>query len=380
MRVSIRDREVLGLLSPLDLATYLRMHMWCEKGTIGTSGSIWCLEENREFFEIVQPRDERSRDYVLRISDALSTLEIVEQRSQLEILRDIGTISSDLIRIKPTTSRLSNSGIPIQDGVALIEQARDMMLAAACATVTHRPVFHTKKPTVATDYLRKVHLGQTEQGSFVVTIESPVPPVLKAQQSQLPTMEEDPFARKVTKKLAESLRAVREAAGRSAATGDLEPFTQAVRFGVSANLCDALSGLQENIGSRSLQIQISWAPVREMREELPSAVTISDDVVILMREASRRFKELGPPEEVEIEGFVNTLHRPEGAERGRITMATVTDGVLHKVTMELDKPEYDKAIEAHKQERSISCTGVLTKEGRGFVLSDPRDFRVEEDD
>ena len=53
-----------------------------------------------------------------------------------------------------------------------MERARDLVLAAACAAITKRAYFATRKPTKATDYLSRVRMGQTERGSYVLTIRS----------------------------------------------------------------------------------------------------------------------------------------------------------------------------------------------------------------
>ena len=68
--------------------------------------------------------------------------------------------------------------IPLEDGALLARSARGMMLAAACSTYERRRAFHTRKPQVAVDYMKGLSLGQTEIGSFVLTVISPVPPRL----------------------------------------------------------------------------------------------------------------------------------------------------------------------------------------------------------
>jgi hypothetical protein len=189
--------------------------------------------------EIVLPLREEVGDFALRVSEVLKVLESVEHRSQLEILRDLLTSSSDLIRVRASTGQTTNGSIPLDLAVLFVEEARDLMLAAACSTVGPRAYYARRKPAQANDYLRGVRMGQTERGSYVLTILSPVPPSLRAAEPE--DAPPEPFERKVSRTLATALASVRTAAQRAAVTGDMQPFREAVEFGVSANFCDALS-------------------------------------------------------------------------------------------------------------------------------------------
>ena len=51
-----------------------------------------------------------------------------------------------------------------------------MVLAAACSLREPRPVYGARNDREANEFMRRVRLGQTEVGSFVVTILSPVVP------------------------------------------------------------------------------------------------------------------------------------------------------------------------------------------------------------
>jgi hypothetical protein len=46
------------------------------------------------------------------------------------------------------------------------------------------------------------------------------------------------------------------------------------------------------------------------------------------------------------------------------------------VRLSLQRPEYDQAILAFKEKRPIEVTGDLVKEGKSWVLREPRNFVV----
>jgi hypothetical protein len=94
MKVTIKDREVLQALDSEAVADYLLAYGWKQVEQIGDKGTAWklCAEQNREY-EILLPLRRTVGDYVLRMADILRTLEVAEQRSQLDIWNDIEQIT-----------------------------------------------------------------------------------------------------------------------------------------------------------------------------------------------------------------------------------------------------------------------------------------------
>src|SRR4051812_12848880 len=79
--------------------------------------------------------------------------------------------------------------------------------------------------------------GQTEHGSFVVTLLAPVPPLLQPKlDPSWASPADEPMERLVTRRLMQALEASRTAA-EMALSGDAKAFEDAVNAGVSANLC-----------------------------------------------------------------------------------------------------------------------------------------------
>jgi hypothetical protein len=290
--------------------------------------------------------------------------------------------SADVIRVRLAHRELEDGSLPLEEGALFFQKAKDMMLAAACATAGPRAYFPSKKPNQAMDYLRKTRLGQTEPGSFVLTIISRVPPSLSASNGALFEMEE-PFERRVALTLAQSLTAVGTAAASAASTGSVESFISAVPKGVSANLCDALVGMTGSLDSRrALEVAFSWSRNRPLSSDqsIPGKILIPPDAMPMIAEAGRYFKETSPREDFELRGPVVKLERAENAATGRVTVLGFVDDQPRKVTFELSEPNYHQAITAHKQEQTVVCYGVLLREGWAFRLSDPHDFSILEND
>lgn len=391
MKATVRDIDTLKSVQPLEFVAYLRANGWQEYEHIPERASVWSLDSGSNGgYEILLPLRRDFRDFANRISEALYTLEVAEQRSQLEILQELGTASADIVRVRINPSDAMNGSIPLDDGVDLFQRAREMMLAAACAAVEPRSQYQTRKPNKAVDYLSKVHVGQTERGSYVVNLLSRVAPNLEAATPSstenvttlFPTQPfeaTDPFERLVTRTLADALEATRVAAEYSAATGTIEYFNEAVAKGVSANLCEAIVGMSESGGGKGLEIGLRWALARPMLDTPSVKVSFPADTMPLIEEAARIFRKVRTQEGVVVEGYVIRLVKKETDEKGTVTVASFVEDNPRLINVTLDDADYQRAIKAHKYGIRVTLYGNLIKQGGQFVLVNHHGLVIESD-
>jgi hypothetical protein len=381
VNVSIRDKDALASIPPLEAAAYLRSRGWHEHRVLPKRGSFWVLKDNSgEEYEAALPLDRDVGDFPLRMSELLRVLEVVEKRSQLEILRDIMSTASDVISIPANYSDAVDGSIPINDGVSFTQQARDLMMAAACSTAAPRPAYLRRKPAKAVEYLNALRLGLPERGSYVLNIFSKVPPFLKAAGGQLTLPSDEPFERQVTITLARALWVIRRASAAAAATGDLEWAQKAVRSGVSANLCEALVALRQFTDvSKGFAVNFSWSRTRPAPQNVPTRVTMTNDVLLVVDEIGRILRATAPREDFKLNGLVVRLAKDRGDEHGKVVVSAPVEGQDRRISVELDAKNYDLAIQAHKEGMRVSCLGDLLKDGVTYRLQNPRGFAVAPD-
>ena len=151
--------------------------------------------------------------------------------------------------------------------------------------------------------------------------------------------------------------------------------------GVSANLCDALTGLHTLTKSKALSISVGWAAVRPSGSLPKTPVNIPRDAVPVLREASRMFKQRHPDAEAELVGYVTLLRRDEGALFGNVSVIDEGSAPPRRVRVaDLPVALYDRVLDAHRAEQKIRVIGNLRKEGRWWVLRGARDLEVLADD
>ncbi|MFK4503545.1 hypothetical protein ABIF86_007836 [Bradyrhizobium japonicum] len=381
MRALIRDPQAIGSVTPLNVIGYLRSRGWTLYSDVRGRFSVW-VHPNHPDEEILVPATRDARDYVAQLAEVLQELENAEGRSQLEILKDLQNSGFDIVRLAAQGPSTADGTVRIDAGVRLFEQARELLLSAACATVKPRPVFHSRKPAPALDYMSKARLGQTEQGSYVLTILSPVSPQLTFH-SETDLFPSEPFERSVVKTLAGSVELAMGAAEAASTSADMSflPFQASVGGGVSANLCEAILGLFGTVDASAIDLSIAWSLNRPApADHTPSHLRLNSDFVPALREAARLFRAHDKLEGYLIEGPVVKLERFEGSDVGIVTIYARIEGIMRKVAVVFPSQSYNVAVWAHQTYRPVRVTGTVVKQGRSYMLLNPTELQPISDD
>ena len=363
MKASIWDTVALIAVSPAALSAYARGAGWARIEPYGDHSDVYVAEG---LPEIILPRTQRLGDYANVVSQLIEIFARAADMDEFSLYRDLLTSDRDVIRVRVKGE--DDGAVSLIDGVNLIGGARDMLLAAACSLWQPQPLYRAGANKEANDYLRQVRLGQTEQGSFTVTLLTPVvPPPMQLLDSEW-DIENDPIQRRITKRLAGALTATREATEKTVG-GDDDAFTMAVRSGASANLCEALVNLIEPFPA--LDVSLSWARTRP-RERARDVIRFDNDDASILREAARAFRNREPRPDERLFGFVHRLKRNENETDGTITLRADIDGRSQSITAVLNQNDYALAIEAHEGRAAVIAVGDLERVGQRWSLLNPR--------
>ena len=375
MTTNLGDRKALLAVSPLALSAYAHVAGWSKSEDYGDHSDVY---SGPRLPEIIIPRIQRLGDYAQVVTRLIEIFAQVADVEKAVLYNDLVVADRDVTRVRVNNGD-DNGTIDLEQGANLVSGSRDMVLATACSLREPRAVYRAGANREANDYLRRVRLGQTEHGSFIVTLISPVipPPV---QQPLLPDTEngEDPLERQVTRRLAQALSATHSATARTMG-GDTEAFTRAVPEGTSANLCEALVQM---IGPfAALDVSTTWARTRPMREPR-DVVRFSKDDALILREAARSFRNREPKLDVRLLGSVRRLKRDDTETDGTVTLRAYFDGRFQSVTAILSESDYNLAIEAHRENAQIIVEGDLDRFGQRWRLVNPHLAKIisEEDD
>jgi hypothetical protein len=367
--------HIADFVNPEVAELYLLAHGWEAKQRT-RAFSTWSRPD-LEDVALFLPLSREPEDFDERLEQFVQRLARIEGSDWPTTATNLRYAASDLVRVRLVSPRVGPGELPITDGAKLFDGTRDLIQAAACAAVQPRPAYGPKKSGTVVEYLDGVRLGQTERGSYVVTVISDVEP--EEQGSILPDEAKHlqvPFQRRVTTQLVLALDAARGTAERVLEGADVKVFEDAVDQGVSANLCDALHTMGEESQSSTVEVTVDWAVSRRPTVQ-GRRVTVEPKFLPVLSEASRALKQLGPFEDVEVVGIVGVLDRGTDDEVGTIVIEGVAMGARRNVRVELPDAQYHRAVEAHDAKRTVSIRGTLIKDRKSWRLFDPGPLRIE---
>jgi hypothetical protein len=367
VKAQILDADALRAITPSALAAYARSRSWRRTEPYGQHADVYVSPRDDE---ALIPRTDRLGDYAAAVSSVIGAFAKEADTDEFSIYRDVLGADHDVVRVRAVVDD-DDGSIPIDAGVEIVRQSRDMLLAAACSIHNPLPYYRAGANRDATDYMRSVKLGQTEIGSFVVTLLAPVPPLLSPQQPTLDPswagLDDEPWERLVTRRLVKALTASRNAT--EASVSEQSAFEKAVEHGVSANLCEALAGLVEQ--SQETEISVAWAKTRPEAEPRSRIVFSRKDGAIL-KEAARTFRLRQAKENETLFGKVTDLHRGTTEIDGKVTLKALIEGKLQSVTALLDSSTYSKVLLAHDRKLPVVVRGDLRRIGQRWSLEQAR--------
>lgn len=366
MKSMITDKEALSQVSLISVSSYLRSNGWSELEEEDSRAFFW--EKDDE--EILVPKNQTTKDYSIRVSQILKVLSDVEERSQNQIYNDIVRSTFDCVRLRINDSSIRNGNIPIEVGSRLYSKAYDLIASSAYSTNQSKPFFRGGRPKIVNEFLSKTKLGQSEEGSYIVSILTPIPP--KPMDFQEGASK--PFSRRVTTKLNDALVAINSSTLQFVTNGRMDVFKDSISHGVSANLCDAISTL---IGDEGLEVETSFTWSSSWGNESgPTLIQIPADSFDILKEVSTYLKEVAPLDNFSLEGSVVKLQRIDDNSTGQITVHSEVEDRLRKISIDLDPNDYNVAIDAHSNGRIFKCNGELEKIGHTFILKNPRNVEA----
>jgi hypothetical protein len=367
------DLDAIGALSPRAVVAYLESKGWKRVAAYGEYGALVARTINDEKHELIVPTSPTTKDFVRTMSLFVSDLVEIEDRSPYDIIRDLGLAPYDVFHVRaPEADDLGS--ISLSAGVKMHEQARAVLAAAANAAAAPTPrAYWQGRPFERVDsYLNALRLGQTQRGSFVLSLLSPwdFEPNISLQTSLL--LDDVPFGRSVTRTLARTFIATRRALSEAVSADVSTAFMKAVPEGVSINLCDALATLiREGDG---IDLSINWSLTKPENEVLPLRLRREDAQTLT--EARQMLAKNEPSPDTSVEGVILQITNDQTSFDGSVVILAPVNGAIRKVRTTFLENDRKTVFEAGQQKQGIRVVGQLARHGRWLQLENPHDLSL----
>ncbi len=375
-------------LSVEQVRGYLLARGWRQERTIGAQGSAWSHPQRADDCLIMTHLPDAT-DYPRRMAQIISTLATIEHRTITQVLDAVRHMSCDVIRVRLA----GHEDPPLREGVAALDGLPKLLQASALSVLSPRAYYASRVPAEVSAYMATLRLAHTEPGSFVLRVASPLHTLSTPPQPPLPGMSastSEPFGRRVTQQLAQSVAIAAQAAALATREGRLDPLEDAVAQGVSANLLDALAAFGAASDAQgSFSLELDWASAWERPPRtVPDRVEVEGAWLSMMQRASASFRQRPLPlSEASLVGMVFKLAelRPSSersARMGKVSLWVASGDKMRAVDAELSGPNYQIAARAHQEERPIQIRGVLDQRNPrwSFLSAHEVEFFYEDDD
>lgn len=363
--------EILQLIKPQQVRGYAIAKGWHRVQNV--NGDIALFEHPQgRFDQLIVPMNESIDDYAERLRDVVANFAAFESRRVGEVLADLLTPESDILRYRVASAATGKGSIPLLEGIRLLEGAKRSILAAACSVVnpiTHHP---RMSRTEAQQLLSACHLGQTERGSYAVSISCPLRAV---EQDQVLISGNEPFTRRAVSNLMRSLSRVV-----SSIEADAVPDIFESRENlpvISVNLCEALLQMQSSEEGSHLDVKVSWATTLRPREQIPEIVRIKHEYFPIIEDISKKLRPAQAPAASLFVGNIDNLGGEPGADgrmQGEALLSVMFEEQMQLVRVVLSADDWGTAHAALGVHGIVKFQGVLHRGTRTHRITDIREF------
>jgi hypothetical protein len=378
-------KDVVSALRPENVRLYLTSRGWVGEPYGKGGKGLTFRHSSTPQADLLLPLNRELGDYAARMAELVTSLAAIEDRPWPQIIKDLSGPPGDVIRLRVVADDATLGNLPLDEGIGLLRGARDMLLAASCSTLSPQPFHPQKLPRKVRDLLRSCKLGQTERGSFVATIITPVPPLIQTTMGFLDEesrLDMEPFPRRVTTRLMSSLGFVSDAIQ----AGTPGQILEGIEKGVSANFCDALQAMKPSGNESRLDISVSWSATRgPVPDTVPQTVSFPQESFLVIEEAGRQLRLRAFARREEYRGSLlatEYVKRPFNSDLvGRVIIASEVAGQSARIKVDLEPEDFKRACDALPDRKQVAVTGVIRHEVkvREYELTEARGFRVVED-
>jgi hypothetical protein len=329
--------------------------------------------------QVIVPVDTTLADYDEAVAEAVRKLAAYERRPANEVLEHLLLPPADVLRFREISPDAEAGNLPFDHAVRMINGTRRLLLSAAHSVLVPQAYHQRLSRSEAEEFVNRCRLGQTERGSFVLNVACPL-----ELQLALPGLAAEPFARRVTNLLMQSLDALARAADTARADDLLD---QTRNPGISANLCESLLLLRPGGDRATLTVSATWSRALLPESREPARHVQLPQVVFEVAEAiAPRLRTAPVPRPARFLGFVDVLSgqpsRDDPRPSGEVDFTLFDDeqGEIRARGI-LDADDYATAAAAHLASDVVAFKATLRRLPRMSRVDNITDFkRVEFDE
>lgn len=334
----------------IDVTKYLAENGWYKSSEIRDTFQIW---HSREFpeSEVTLPLSEDHKRYEVLLLDTIEELSEYLKVSHESLIKQISPPDFDSIMVRAVADDVRNGVIPFDDGIKLFSSSYQLL--KHCSKKVKK--FKNKNKHLGS-YYNHIGLGQTQIGSYVVALHSPLYRVNSEEEPNL--FDSNSSLGRMINKLFYSKLA--KASFVFARESDIDVITQKLlELDIDKKDCDALIDIFGFKAHRDIEIKVNWSSKEYIEEKYQSPISFYSRDAQKIVEYREILKAKKTEKSIQLSGEVADLHRGYDDDLGRAKLRTKYQERELSVSFTVTEDLYPTIARAHVTKKVVTLTGEL---------------------
>jgi len=315
------------------------------------------------FEQVTIPLDKKLRDYKNAMYDSVCKIAYVEKKSVEQLMLYLLNPNTDILKIRLDKKEVETGNIMFDDAIQLFDNAKKLIAATALDVINPKKIHYGRIDEPVQKFLSQCRFGQTEIGSYVVSVICPFVdfPKTEGYKKLNAFFDEEQYAYSLTREVINRLMTNVATIKREIDDGNLQSLAN-YDSPISSNFYEALSGLSMDTEDTTVEFMAEWSPTVQSNRCQYNRISVTNDYYEPIKTIISKIKEC-TNERTEIVGKIKELKAApviDNREHGTIIVVYVGDNARAKsVTVKLDREDYDKAVAAHQHGKAVKVVGDL---------------------
>lgn len=367
MIYSVDLKEMAGRISFVDLCKYVGDIGWDKyRGKVAEGLAVYQKQLNNKFYQIKIPCNREFSDYAESIYHSVELIAATEDKSIEQIILELLNPMSDILRVRHKSKDVENGSILVEDAINLFDNAKKMLLNATLDILSYKKIHKGRIPEEVSKFINNCRYGQTEIGSYVISLVCPFMNIHEGKIQQLSLFSDENISaysltRKATKKVIDSINAIR---GTIEHGDDLSNLIDNPENRISVSFIESLTNMNLSQENNSIEISAKWAPTVSENKAYMDCATLSHDHYSPLKTIVDKYKKEDEISTIVLDGRIAKLTaspKIEDRKNGQAQLVYIDENSqAKKVMLELGKDEYDIAIQAHSAGKTIRASGEFS--------------------
>ena len=313
---------------------------------------------------------------------------MLKKKSVEQLMLYLLNPNTDILKIRLDKKEVESGNIMFDDAIQLFVNAKKLIAAAALDVINPKKIHYGRIDEPVQKFLSQCRFGQTEIGSYVVSVICPFVdfPKTEGYKKLNAFFDEEQYAYSLTREVINRLMTNVATIKQKIDDGNLESLAN-YDSPISSNFYEALSGLSMDTEDTTVEFMAEWSPTVKSNRCKYNRILITNDyyepirtIISKMKEYTNKrietvdkikrlevapisdSREYGTIERTEIVGKIIELKAApviDSREYGTIVIYVGDNARVKSVTVKLDREDYDKAVAAHQHGKAVKVVGDL---------------------